>query len=58
MANARVVDLNADFVGLGWRNLDVLNGKVLASLPSNGRLSWLSALPNPRPLSQTLHCLL
>lgn len=35
MTDTSVVDLDADFVGFGGRNLDVLNHKVLASLPGN-----------------------
>jgi hypothetical protein len=38
MANASVVDLDADLVCLWWCNLDILNGKVLAGLPCNGSL--------------------
>jgi hypothetical protein len=35
MADTGVVDLNADFVRLGWRNFDILNGEVLAGLPGD-----------------------
>jgi hypothetical protein len=35
VADTSVVDLNADLVGPGWENLDVLNGQVLACLPGN-----------------------
>jgi hypothetical protein len=35
MADTSVVDLNADLVGLGWSNFDVLNGEVLARFPGN-----------------------
>jgi hypothetical protein len=35
MADTSVVDLNAHFMCLGWRNLDVLDGEVLAGFPGN-----------------------
>lgn len=38
VADTRVVDLNADLVGPGWENLDVLDGKVLAGFPGNSSL--------------------
>lgn len=43
MADAGVVDLNADLVRLGWCNLDLLNGQILAGLPRNCRLFSQSA---------------
>lgn len=39
MAHSRVVDLDADLVGLGRRDLDVLEGEGLAGLPGNGGLA-------------------
>lgn len=33
MANSAVVDLYPDLMGLGRRNLDILNTEVLAGLP-------------------------
>ena len=39
VADTGVVDLDADLVGLGRRNLDVLNAQLLASLPGNGSLA-------------------
>lgn len=36
VADTGVVDLDADFVGLGRGDLDVFNGEVLAGFPSNG----------------------
>lgn len=38
VADTSVMDLNADFVGLGRRNLDVLDGQRLASCPGDGGL--------------------
>ena len=38
MAHSGVVDLYADFMCFGWRNLNVFDGEVLASFPSNGSL--------------------
>lgn len=38
MADTSVVDLNADFVGLWWSDLDVLNGEIFTGLPGNGGL--------------------
>lgn len=38
MAHAGVVDLDADFVGLGHANLDVLDGEVLAGFPGDSGL--------------------
>ena len=38
MAHAGVVDLNADFVGLGDADLDILNGEVLAGFPGDSGL--------------------
>lgn len=39
MAHSRVVDLDTDLVGLGRRDLDVLEGEVLAGLPGDGGLA-------------------
>lgn len=36
VADPGMVDLNSDFVGLGRRNLDVLNAQFLAGLPCHG----------------------
>jgi len=36
------VDLDANLVGLGRRNLDVLNGQFSASFPRNGSLPRIS----------------
>jgi hypothetical protein len=41
VADAGVVDLNADFVCLGRRYFNVLDGQLLAGLPCNGRLVQL-----------------
>jgi hypothetical protein len=38
VADAGVVDLNADLVGLGGSDLDVLDGELLSGLPGNGSL--------------------
>ena len=38
VADTGVVDLNADLVGPGWEDFDILNGKVLARFPGNGGL--------------------
>ncbi len=38
MTHASIVDLNADFVGFGGSNLNVLDREVLSSLPGNGGL--------------------
>jgi len=38
MADASVVDLDADLMRLWWCDLDVLDGQVLAGLPRNCRL--------------------
>jgi hypothetical protein len=35
MTDTGVVDLDADLVCLGWCNLDVLDGEVLACLPGD-----------------------
>jgi hypothetical protein len=35
MANTGVVDLDADLMRLGWRNLDILDGEILACLPGD-----------------------
>lgn len=43
MADTSVVDLDADFVGFGRSNFDVLNHKVLASLPGDCGLLMVSA---------------
>ena len=40
VADTGVVDLNADLVGPGGSDLDILNGEVLASFPGNGGLFW------------------
>lgn len=40
VADAGVVDLDADLVGLGGSNLNVLDGEVLAGLPGDGSL-WM-----------------
>ena len=39
MADTGVKDLNTDLVGLGRRDLDILDGEVLASLPGDGGLA-------------------
>lgn len=39
VANASVVNLDADLVGLGGSNLDVLNREALAGFPGNGSLA-------------------
>lgn len=51
MADAGVVYLNTHFVGLGRRDLDVLEAQVFAGLPGHGRLAgdclyrgWLTSL--------------
>ena len=38
MADTGVIDLNADLVCLGGRDLDILNRQVLTGLPRDGRL--------------------
>lgn len=38
MADTRVVDLDADFVGAGRQDLDLLNGEVLAGFPGHSGL--------------------
>jgi len=38
VADTGVIDLNADLVGPGWEDFDILNGKVLAGFPGNGSL--------------------
>jgi hypothetical protein len=38
MADARVVDLDADLVRSWWPDLDVLDGQVLAGFPRDCRL--------------------
>jgi hypothetical protein len=35
MADTSIVDLNPHFVGLWWRNLNILNDEVLSSFPGN-----------------------
>ena len=40
VADTGVVDLNADLVGPGGSDLDILDGEVLASFPGNGGLFW------------------
>lgn len=44
MADAGVVDLDADFMGLGHTNLDILDAEVLSSLPGNSGLSMVSVV--------------
>ena len=39
MANTRVVDLNANFVSLRRRDLDILNAQFLAGFPGHGGLA-------------------
>lgn len=39
VANTCVVDLNSDLVGPWRKNLDILDGEVLAGFPGNGGLS-------------------
>jgi len=39
MTNTSVVNLNAHFMSPGRPNLYILNGEILASLPSNRRLN-------------------
>ena len=39
MAHSRVVNLDADLVSLGRRDLDVLEGEGLAGLPGDGGLA-------------------
>lgn len=39
VANTGIVNLNADLVGLGGSDLDILNGQVLAGLPGDGGLA-------------------
>lgn len=39
VADSSVVDLNADFVGLGWSNLNVLDSERLSSFPCHSSLS-------------------
>lgn len=38
VADTGVVDLNTDFVGLRWGDLNVLDGQVFAGFPSNSSL--------------------
>lgn len=38
MADTSVVDLDTDFVGFWWGDLDVLDGEIFAGFPSNGSL--------------------
>lgn len=47
VADTGVVDLNADLVGLGGCDLDILNGEVLAGFPGNGSLFWSVQLLGP-----------
>ena len=42
MADTSVVYLNADFVGFGGSDFDVLNGEVFASLPGHSSLVVVS----------------
>lgn len=39
VADTSVVDLDADLVGPGRKDLDILNGQRLAGLPGNGGLA-------------------
>lgn len=39
VANTSVVNLDADLVGAGRSNLDILKGEFLASLPGDGGLA-------------------
>ena len=39
VADTSVVDLNADLVSLGGRDLNILNAELLASLPGDGGLA-------------------
>lgn len=39
MANTSIVDLNADLVGLGRGDLDILDGKRLSGFPCDGSLA-------------------
>jgi hypothetical protein len=39
VADACVVNLDSHLVSLGRRNLNILNGEVLASFPGNGGLA-------------------
>ena len=39
MADTSVMNLDADFVGLGRSNLDILDAQRLASLPGDGGLA-------------------
>jgi hypothetical protein len=43
MADTSVVDLDADLVGPGWCNLDVLDGEVLAGFPGDCGLMRVSS---------------
>jgi hypothetical protein len=43
MANTSIVDLNPHFMGLRWRNLDILNHEVLSRFPGNCGLFDASA---------------
>lgn len=38
VADTRVIDLNANFVGLGRGDLDILNRQILGSLPCDSGL--------------------
>jgi hypothetical protein len=53
MADTRVMNLNADLVGLGWCDLDVLDAEVLASFPGDGGLSSVSRKLQARSDSST-----
>lgn len=50
MADTSVVDLDADLVGLGRSNLDVLDAQRLAGLPGDGGLAG-DGLENEKPIS-------
>lgn len=47
VADTGVVDLNADLVGPGGKDFDILNGEVLAGFPGNGGLCWSVQLFGP-----------
>jgi hypothetical protein len=51
VADTGVVDLNADLVGLGGCDLDILNGEILAGFPGNGGLFWSVQLLGPFVIS-------
>lgn len=51
VADTGVVDLNADLVGPGGPNLDILNGEVLAGFPGNGGLLQSAQMLGPLAFS-------